>query len=419
MDSSASSISGTDSAKYTIEELYAKKSRLIEALKFEKAEIIEQMIQEKKLKDDSIHFEEAKIRIVEVVQNIYQIYCENIKNIKENEADEELKEREKADISFAEIRDRHIEELTVIEKEFALEVYREKQRPVKAQLDTITLAKNMAKVNDFAGAVKTRDKAYQLFEQEHIIRRAALDKKYEVIKAQVFEKQRNELLILNQRLRENLTSLQIALKNDLNSQLKLFRVSIRAEHQRIIGDLLKKVKSNEEKRRMSDVLNQLMINQVYQISGIEIDSSIPPSSAARASQTSAGSSPTKRVRQKTEKLDDNQNKENEEEDESEYVNNLPSPDDNKAEQDKTNDLTHITDGNHDDNENKNENENEIITIPINGNDNNAIASNDAINQSTIGHNEQVVFDASSNNILNNKIDTEEMEDEDDLLKMIF
>ncbi|KAK8891164.1 hypothetical protein M9Y10_028370 [Tritrichomonas musculus] len=261
----------------SIEELMQRKLRYIEKLEFEKARDVENLIQEKRQKDHNEIFERTKESFEQRIEVIYSEFQNNCQIINENASDAEMQIRENADTSFKDLRDRHIDELTKMEKEYALEVIRAHRKIVPEQLEQQRRAKELAKANDFEGAVRLRTLAEKIYEQEHIIRRQDIDKKYVSIKNQIFERQKNDLLVLNTKLNDALERNQQLVDNELKKQERLFIVSILAAKQKCIISMTSSIQVPEVKKTLSEKFDKFANDKTEEVTGYNIGQKEPPS----------------------------------------------------------------------------------------------------------------------------------------------
>lgn len=270
----------------SIEELMQRKLRYIEKLEFEKARDVENLIQEKRQNDHNDIFEKTKETFEQRVEEIYSEFQNNLEIIKENANDTEMDIRENADTSFKDLRDRHMEELTKMEKEYALEVIRAHRKIVPEQLEQQRRAKELAKANDFEGAVRLRTLAEKIYEQEHIIRRQEIDKKYASLKNQIFERQKNDLLILNTKLNDALERHHQLVDKDIEKQEKLFIVSILAAKQKCIVSMTSSIQIPEVKKSLSEKFDKFANEKTEEVTGYNIaqSQSSSPGKTPRSTQ---------------------------------------------------------------------------------------------------------------------------------------
>ena len=326
----------------TSDDLSKKKAAFIASLNFEKAEEIEELIQEKKKNDINVMLNNAKSSMKEKIQQVHQLYEDNCKNIQLNKEDAEMKIRETIDIKFEAIQDRHLEELTEVERNYAFEVYKANERPVKAQLEHFALSKKMAKINNFKEAIAMRELGNQLYQQELENRRKEIQGKYQSIRNVLFEKQKNELLQLNKKLRTKFTQLELALNRELETQKKLLCASIRSEQQKWLVKFNQEKFPNDDKKKMSEQLKLYVNSTTYEVTGIPFelkDIPIPKIPPKKKSQnTSQPSTPKSKQQPKVLSVEEEDNSSYESEINTTLINQIKDELNHNHHNDDNNDL---------------------------------------------------------------------------------
>lgn len=271
MASTAANSQQNDDSSLSIEQLMKKKLEFIENLEFEKASDIENQIQQRRYSTIESKYEEEASKLDQQIQNYYDILQNNLAIINENADQCELKQREIADSSFRETCERHMNELKQIQKEYSIEVLRAREKIVPQQLEQERRAKELAKVNDFEGAIRLRALAQKIHDLEHQQRREDINKKYESIKSQVYERQNNELAILSTKLKEALERKQRIVENDIQKQNKQFLVSVISEKQKSSTRLVNGIVNPEKKKAYAEKLDKYANSRVQEISGFVLN----------------------------------------------------------------------------------------------------------------------------------------------------
>ena len=320
MSSYASSACSFDPYSVPYESLVARKNKYIDNLEFEKAKYIESIIQERRKNDGSVALEQAKRVFDEEISKHYEVYKESVEQVQREEEDAILQIREKADFYFQEMQSRHINELTEIEKEYALEVIKARNKIVPERIEQERRAKELARMNDFDGAVKLRNLALQIYEQEHATRRAEIDKKYDGLKKQKLERQRNDHLILNTKLKSELEKYHQEFQKEYRSKEKLLLVALIHAKQNVMLTLTKDERIKEIKKKVTDDFDKYANAKVQEVTGFSLNrgnasSSTPTPSQSRQATSRSSTTTPRKTPQKTKKEEPQPTIQNEEEEE--------------------------------------------------------------------------------------------------------
>ena len=284
-------MSESDLSTLSYEDLAKLKSQAIEEMNFERAREIEFTIQERKKDDAQEALEQKKVQLEEELEAAYDDYLENLETVRETAEQRRLSIRLKVDQSFQEWKKTHMAELMVIEKEYALEILRAKERPVKEQRMMFRQAKNLAKMNKFDESIAIREQAKQAFDEEMLARRLEIDEKYDRMREQTMLHQKSDLEILKGKLQALLRVVDTEEKKQLDAQDKKYVVAIRAIQQRGVNSVTSFVKDGVQKREMTDAVNDFVIQKVEELSGVTLSSIIPLSTSPRKTMKSPAKSP--------------------------------------------------------------------------------------------------------------------------------
>lgn len=269
-------MSDQDLRTLSYDELAKMKSQAIEEMNFESAREIELTIRAKR-KDDAMDALEAKKEEVEKeIEAVYQEYLDDCKATEEAAEQRRLSIRLKVDQSFQEWRATHMAELMVIEKEYALEIIRAKERPVKEQRMLHIQAKTFAKMNKFDDSIALREHAKEVFEKEMVTRRLEIDEKYDKARAQALAHQKSDLEILKGKLASLLRLVDKEQKDQLDAHERKFLVAIRSIQQKAALSSTTAVKESADKKEMSDAMNTFVVEKVEEITGLTLSQCVIP-----------------------------------------------------------------------------------------------------------------------------------------------
>ncbi|KAK8892442.1 hypothetical protein M9Y10_029670 [Tritrichomonas musculus] len=252
-------------------ELISKKNELIDNLEFDKAEAISTILKQRKVEDFSQALEETENYVKQKIEELYESYRACCEESKSKAKQNEMKFREDIDISYQDIQIRHIDELVKLEKAYSLTILKEKSRPVAKQMSLVTLAKKNAKQDRFQEARQLTADSEKAFSEEHKIRKQKIDAKFNVIRSQYFEKQRNEIYILRDKLRSSLEKNNQALSYQLENHLKQFKLSCLFLHRRSVEQLVSQFHKIEIKNFLKKTIDQTFYKKMKSVSGLDFN----------------------------------------------------------------------------------------------------------------------------------------------------
>ena len=281
------SSSSTDYDSMTVEELLAAKEDAINNLNIERARDIEALIQARRACDITGILNSKRPEVTEQIEAIYDTYKKGCEALKRDYEEAELNVRERIDVSFQECQKRHIEELIVIEKEYALDVIREKNRPVREQRQLFDQAKRLARMNNFEHSIMVREKANQVFEEEMLIRRQHVEEKYRGIRKLAIERQRMELQLLKKKLVGMLEAVAADLQRDIEGEWRKLSVHLRSFQKRCSVAITKDVKFNVDKKKLADGMNKMVQDIAMELTGVPLNSVVIPASPRKEQQSTA------------------------------------------------------------------------------------------------------------------------------------
>ena len=258
---------------YTLEQLLIAKENAIDNLKFEVARDLEAMIQQRKKFDVAATIDAKKQEVRDEIQRLYDAYEKACNDIKRQKEEKELNVRVRIDLSFQECQKRHIEELVLIEKEYALEVIRAKNRPVRNQQELFEQAKKFARMNDFEQSIIIREQANKIYDEKMISRRKDIDEKYNGLRRMVIEHQKSDLMLIRKKLLSMLENLQLEHQRELESEKRKFIVQLRNFQQKANQSITLSAKLNSDKRKLAEGMSNTVHELTMQLTGIDLHQS--------------------------------------------------------------------------------------------------------------------------------------------------
>ena len=270
--------SATDYDSMSLEELMEAKEVAITNLFIERARDIEAIIQARKACDIDGILDAKRQEVIDHITAIYDTYLKACEAVKRGYEEAELNVRERIDSSFQECQRRHIEELVVIEKEYALDIIREKNRPVKEQLQLFEQARRLARINNFEHSIMVREQAKQVFEEEMVVRRQHVEDKYRGIRKVAIERQKTELQLLKKKLVGMLQSVEADCRRDIEGEWRKLSVHLRSFQKRSAVAITKESRFNFYKKKLADGMNQMIQDIAMEITGVPLNSVVIPAS---------------------------------------------------------------------------------------------------------------------------------------------
>jgi hypothetical protein len=276
MDSAqGDSVNASDLAGLTIQELIIQKRNAITVLDFERAAVIEkQILQNRKEQLDSA-VQTSLNRLSECIESTFQILEDERTKTRQAYEEKVQTARFETDITFQTLQNRHLAELTEIEKDYALSVLRENGRPVKEQAALNLLAQRLARANDFDESIRIREQGKIARELTIEERRAQVDTKFKKVRQVKLDQQRNELRILNTKLKAHLEIIEQERDNALAMEEVKFQVTCLAEQQKQILDASKRTKSEVEKRNIAQTICKFANQKVSALAGLVLNKATP------------------------------------------------------------------------------------------------------------------------------------------------
>jgi hypothetical protein len=224
-----------------------RKAHAIQTLNIENAAKIESEIQTHRQTQMLEMVEDAKAELVDAITQFHTKYTESCDQVRQTADSERLEFRTSIDDGFSFWQRSHLEELSTLEKEYALAIVREEHRPVKAKLDFEKQARELAKQNEFEASIRFREKGQAAEQAELERRRAAVDGAFDRKRHCLMERQRNDLENLRMKLASGLILSEQALQANLQKEQRAFLVAVRAKVQQKVVSRMAKVQGGSKK----------------------------------------------------------------------------------------------------------------------------------------------------------------------------
>ena len=137
----------------------------------------------------------------------------------------------------------------------------------------IKQAKGLARINNFKAGTEMYQDAEELKEKEVQSRQDAVQKRYSKLKVQIYEQQKNELIILNQNLLENLKMIEYMKQSQIQDIEDQFKVAVLHRQNSVIKKHTKTMKDREKKLQMFDTIVYFTAQVLSELTGQDIRAS--------------------------------------------------------------------------------------------------------------------------------------------------
>jgi hypothetical protein len=255
--------------------LQLEKARAIKNLDIEAAIQLEEQIHQDRLNSITQLIDEARTHLERAVSEhhaTYEARCEQTRSFWRAEI---LQTRLAIDTAFQSWQRHHIEELSTLEKEYALAVVRERRRPVPARSEFDKQARRLAKQSDFQESMRVREKAKNAEQAELVRRRAVVDTAFDRRRMALIEHQKADLAALNTRLIDELAWKDQGLQEALSQHERTFLAAVRSTIQKAIFESFAENLSHAERKRIAAELAIAGTDITLQISGHRIKRATP------------------------------------------------------------------------------------------------------------------------------------------------
>ena len=222
---------------------------------FAKAKQTESRLQTKLKENENVLFERYKKKATTSIKSAILKYKNNVEIIDSSFKDIEMSVRQRCDLSFQNAQAIHIRELIELEKCFAVERMRAKSRLVKDCQIYQQQAVGLMKMGDREGAEYALQDADESHEKEMSRRVQDINKAFDAQRKSIFEKQKNELRILDEKLINNLEQVQQTKQIQINSQQNQLRVQIQGSLRNIIEKIPINTMTRKQKAELSKELH--------------------------------------------------------------------------------------------------------------------------------------------------------------------
>ena len=243
---------------------------------FEKAKITGSRLQTKLKEKENLLFERYKKKATTSVKAAITQYKNNLEIINSSFDDIEISVRQRCDLSFQNAQAIHIRELIELEKSFAVERMRAKNRLVKDTAIYQKQAVGLMKMGDKEGAETALQNADESQEKEQNRRIMDINKAFDAQRKSIFEKQKNELRILDEKLVNNLQQVQQTKEIQINSQQSQLRVLIQGSIRNIIDKIPINTMSRKQKAELSKELHSYAQTLVENELNVHLNLTIVP-----------------------------------------------------------------------------------------------------------------------------------------------
>jgi hypothetical protein len=216
------------------------------------------------------------------IEDAFGAYTHQLSIIDRHFEDIEIEHRVAIDNVFQQRKREHIEELKEIEKACAYETIREERRPVPEKIELLRLAQKYAKLRNYPPSIDLREEADEKVKIAQQERRLQVRQRYDKIRQNVFERQKSDLLIVNQKLCAELTVVAHERADARDHEVRTFQVAVRAIQQDAIHSANAAIPTAREKTEVVAQIKEATAAIVMDLAGIEWPSDTLRSSPLRS-----------------------------------------------------------------------------------------------------------------------------------------
>ena len=238
-----------------IVQLRKKRKELCSTLQFDDARVTSSTMKEMKNQEIQSLIEENKELLGEKIQILVQQFEENIQGNNSEIDEQEMLLRQKTDIAFQEIQQNQLFELISLEKKYVLDILRSKKRKYRDQLILVKQAVDLALIEEYDSAKITKKKADKSFNNDVEKARYLIDKTYSANRKSLYDKQRTELSILNEKLRTGLQNFEVMREHARKSEEKQLKVQIIDTLESLLDSLPEEIKAPRIKAQFTKELS--------------------------------------------------------------------------------------------------------------------------------------------------------------------
>lgn len=240
----------------SLEELQKLKVKYIESYDYVNAQKVDDVIKKKKNSNIIELHQDTTSAIDADIDKLYNEYHQNREKLEFEHKKQELKIRQAISDQFQEMQNRHVSELVVIEKEYALSCIREENRPIPEYNDLLAQSKQLAYNDDFVGAECLRKRAEEIQAEQLQSRRDVIDNQYSDMRSKALRKQKGELEMLKNKLNSELKRIASDFENQCNSNERTLKTTLVSYQQKVIAEITSQAKLNKDKLILKDKLNR-------------------------------------------------------------------------------------------------------------------------------------------------------------------
>ena len=253
----------------SVQELIELKANYIKECDFVSARETKEAINKKKKSDAQTKLDSICSTILEHIQ-ANEDKRRLILEVCESEYNAQISEyRLKVDSLFRNFQARHITELIKIEENYTNQILKEKSRSIPQYNQLIKQAQGLAKADDFEGAIRIQEQAEKIKAKDFNQRRALIDEKFIGLKETVYERQKCELLSLNQKLSSYFSYCKKKYDENVEQINEKFKVFLLREEKTAIFDATKSVIDKNSKIEMAEKINLYMTEKIKELYGEE------------------------------------------------------------------------------------------------------------------------------------------------------
>jgi hypothetical protein len=281
-----------DLASLSPRELVALRFRSIANWEFETAAAVDDHLAQSRCDAESTAFSSALTDLTSEIDSAVSLFASDSETIAYAFQRRALDARLAIDDLFEQCKQRQVEELNSIEKEYAISVLRAERRPVRDEIDLREHSRRLALAGEYKASVKAREQAKVAGVPEIARRRAEIDARFEKLRAVKFERHFADLCKLNERLKSDLERIETEREETVAQQQRRFVVAARVARRKAIARATAPLVDPDRKVEAADAVAAEAERLVRAATGIELEvSDNPRHDGSRASLFRRGNSP--------------------------------------------------------------------------------------------------------------------------------
>ena len=236
-----------------------------------KADAAQKKYEEKLKQKEEEMFKNCQKKAEISLKSIIKNYKENLEIINSSFYDIEISVRQRSDLSFQNAQAIHIRQLIRLEKSFAVERMRAQKRLVKDSQLYQKQVQSFIKLGDQEAAEYAKQNADESKEKELNRRIEDINKDFDAQRKIIFDKQKNELRILDEKLVNNLAQVEKTKQIQMESQQNQLKVSVLSSIHKIIEKIPINSVTRKQKAAISKALHSYAQDYIHKALNLQLN----------------------------------------------------------------------------------------------------------------------------------------------------